>query len=85
MLNKGLGRTDAKTRKIVLEQIREISSLLQDQRRKLGLTQEALAEKLDISVNTVKYIEQGRRAPSLVMMLRIAVVLKLRLSFQKAN
>ncbi|MGE3975841.1 MAG: helix-turn-helix domain-containing protein [Bdellovibrionales bacterium] len=85
MLNKGLGRIDPKTRKVILEHVREFSSVLQAQRKKMGLTQEALAEKLDISVNTVKYIEQGRRLPSLVMILKIAVALKLRLTLQKIS
>jgi DNA-binding XRE family transcriptional regulator len=84
MQRDGLERTDPKTRKLVLEQMRELSQAMQMQRRKVGLTQETLAEALDVSVNTIKYIEQGRRLPSLIMLLRIANVLKLKLSFQKA-
>lgn len=51
----------------------------------MGLTQEGVAEVLDISVNTIKYIEQGRRLSSLVMIIKIAIALKLRLSFQNCH
>ena len=84
MLNKGLATLDPKTRKIVLEQVREIASAIQSQRKKLGLTQEGLAETLDVSVNTIKYIEQGRRQPSLIMIMRIARVLKLKVALHRA-
>ncbi len=83
MLNESLERSDPKTKKAILEQIRDLSSVIKKQRRKVGLTQEGLAEVLDVSVNTIKYIEQGRRLPSLVMIIKIALALKLRLSFQK--
>ena len=85
MLNKGLEKVDPRTRKLVLEQMQDLSLSIQNRRKKMGFTQESLAEELDVSVNTIKYIEQGRRLPSLIMILRIAQVLKLRLALQKAN
>lgn len=45
-------------------------------RRLAGLTQEALAEKLDLSQNFMGQIERGSRAPSFTTMGRIAQVLK---------
>lgn len=84
MLNKGLAEVDPKTRKILTGHIQEIASALQSHRKKQGWTQESLAEALDVSVNTIKYIEQGRRLPSLVMILRIAHVLKIKLHLQRA-
>lgn len=84
MLNEGLERADAKTKKAILEQIRDLSATIKKQRQKMGFTQESLAEALDISVNTIKYIEQGRRLPSLVMILKISIALKLKITIQKA-
>lgn len=85
MLNEGLERVDAKTKKAIIEQIRDLSATIKKQRQKMGFTQESLAEALDISVNTIKYIEQGRRLPSLVMILKISLALKLKISFQKVS
>ena len=45
-------------------------------RKTLGLTQEKLAEMVDISYNYIALIETGRRFPSLKMLERIAKVLQ---------
>jgi transcriptional regulator with XRE-family HTH domain len=63
----------------------KIASLFQDRRKELGMTQEEFAEKLDLNVNTVKYIEQGRRIPSLPMLFRIAKALHLEVRFLEKN
>ena len=45
-------------------------------RKTLGLTQEKLAEMVDISFNYIALIETGRRFPSIKMLERIAKALK---------
>ena len=45
-------------------------------RKTLGLTQEKLAEMLNISYNYIALIETGRRFPSIKMLERIAKALK---------
>jgi len=44
-------------------------------RRELGLTQETLAEKLEVSARHVQSIEGGLRAPSLKLLARLRQVL----------
>lgn len=45
-------------------------------RKRAGLSQEALAEKLDLSLNFIGQVERGSRAPSFSSLGRIAQVLK---------
>lgn len=49
-------------------------------RKKLGLTQEQLAEKVGISRAYAGYIEQGRNTPSLEVLNKIASVIKTSIS-----
>ena len=44
-------------------------------RKEHGMSQEALAKKLDVKQNTVSQWETGVRNPSLPMLLRIAEIL----------
>ena len=44
-------------------------------RKSRGITQETLAEKLDISAVSVTYLETGRRWPRLITLQRIAKAL----------
>ncbi|MBK7889621.1 MAG: helix-turn-helix transcriptional regulator [Bdellovibrionales bacterium] len=77
MLEKGLeGASTADIREI-RRTLNKFSSILRDRRERLGLTQEAFAERVNVNVNTVKYIEQGRRIASLPMILRLARALDL--------
>jgi DNA-binding XRE family transcriptional regulator len=71
MLNKGLGSLTTKEINRIKSSIEVISSQVQTARKNKGYTQEKLAEILDVNANTIKYIEQGRRIPSLPMLLRI--------------
>lgn len=48
---------------------------LADVRKSKGITQEALAEELDISAVSVTYLETGRRWPRLLTLHRIAEAL----------
>lgn len=49
---------------------------LREVRLARGLTQEKLAEKLDVSLNFLNLIERGQRAPSFDTLERIAKVLR---------
>jgi DNA-binding XRE family transcriptional regulator len=53
---------------------------VQKARKKTAFTQEALAEKIGISRAYMGYIEQGRYAPSLEVLEKIAKALKINLS-----
>lgn len=54
-----------KHRKFVESQLNRISRVMQEKREKAGITQEQLAERLEVSAMTVQFIEQKRRYPSL--------------------
>jgi DNA-binding XRE family transcriptional regulator len=71
MLNKGLGGASAREIKEIEVELKKIGGTIQAYRGKAGYSQESLADALDVNVNTIKYIEQGRRIPSLPMLLRI--------------
>ena len=79
MLIKGLEGASSTEVKEIKMQLKQIGLRLQTYRIKSKYTQESLAEDLDCSVSTVKYIEQGRRIPSLPMLLRICRKIGLKL------
>ncbi len=54
-----------KHRKFVESQLNRISRVVQERRERAGITQEELAERLDVSAMTIQFIEQRRRFPSL--------------------
>lgn len=62
-------RQNAKLPKVLGKKIKKI-------RKNVGLTQEGLAEKVRISRAYMGYIEQGRNAPSLEVLEKIAKALK---------
>lgn len=51
--------------------VKRIAAKIKELRNKHGLSQEELAEKLSVSVSTIKFIEQNQRAPSLPMFFKI--------------
>ena len=63
----------------------KLGEFFQVRRKELEMTQEDFAEKLDLNVNTIKYIEQGRRVPSLPMFFRILKALHLEMKILKKN
>ena len=85
MLTKGLEGASSTEVKEIKSQIKRIGLNLQEYRVKSKLTQESLAEELDCSVNTIKYIEQGKRVPSLPMLLRICKKIGLKLELNSAS
>jgi len=79
MSSRGFSRVPAKEIKYVKAEAERISAKLQKRRKELGLTQEKLAELLDVTSETVRFIEQNRRIPSLPMLIRLTKILKLEL------
>ena len=77
MLQLDIANLPKKDRVFVEKWLLSLIKTIQRARMEQDFTQEALAEALDVSVNTIKYIEQGRRLPSLPLMLRICKFLKI--------
>ena len=50
------------------------STNLRFYRRREGLSQECLAEKLDVSTRTIQFLESGMNLPSLSLAIKIAMV-----------
>lgn len=62
----------AKHIKSVQKELLRIAQLIQAKREQAGFTQEELAEKLDVSPMTIQFVEQGRRVPSLPLLIALA-------------
>ncbi len=56
--------------------LKEIGQRIMERRKKLGLTQEALAEKADVTAQFVSYAEAGKRAMRPENLLKIAEALE---------
>lgn len=56
-----------------------IGNKIQRKRKKLGYSQEKLAELANISRTHMGHIEQGRKSPSLKVLTRLSQKLKIRL------
>lgn len=56
--------------------LKEIGQRIMERRKKLGLTQEALAEKGDVTAQCVSYAEAGKRALRPENLLKIAAALE---------
>nr|BFD65938.1 hypothetical protein HAGR004_09600 [Bdellovibrio sp. HAGR004] len=78
-----IDKIPTKHRKAVEAQLRQISVVIQSRREEMGLTQEQLAEMLDLTVVALGYIEQGRRFPSLPFLFYICRVMDIPVSFGK--
>lgn len=79
---KRLERVPPKFKKQVEARLREVPQLIKERREVLGLTQEELAEKLEIGLDTMKAVETGRRFPSLPMLFYIFEFLKIEIRFR---
>lgn len=55
--------------------LKEIGQRIMERRKKLGLTQEALAEKADVTAQFVSYAEAGKRAMRPENLLKMAAAL----------
>ncbi len=58
------------------DELRRLGDRIREQRRTRGLTQEALAESLDLSVAYVSLIERGGRNPPYTTVVAIARALR---------
>ena len=55
--------------------IKAIARQIAEKRHEQGISQERLAELANVSVSTVKFIEQNQRAPSLPLLLKLIYIL----------
>lgn len=62
-----------------------IGKEIQKFRKSANITQEKLAERIDVAVTTIQYIEQSRRLPSLQILDKICKELGLTLQIKKKN
>ena len=63
--------------KLTAKAASKLASSLRERREEMGISQATLAELVDVSVTHIGHLEQGRRAPSLMMLVRIANVLEM--------
>ena len=54
----------------------ELKNHLKEYRKKLGLTQEALAKKVHVSRKSINAIENGVYVPSTILALKVAKILE---------
>lgn len=57
----------------------ELNNLIKEKRTALGLTQDELAEKLEVSRQTIISLEKGRYNPSLILAFKIARLFECRI------
>lgn len=57
---------------MVTKKDRRLGSRIQKLRKKAGLTQEQLAEKVKLSAKYIQFIESGNRVPSLKTLYKVA-------------
>lgn len=55
-----------------------VANRLEEARALSGLSRQELADKVGVHYQTIGYIERGEYSPSLVLALRIAAILKVR-------
>lgn len=60
---------------MVTEKDKKLGKRIQKLRKKVGMTQEQLAEKVKLSAKYIQFIESGNRIPSLKTVYKIAHVL----------
>jgi DNA-binding XRE family transcriptional regulator len=62
-------------KRFVKKTIENLASRIAKRRREQGMSQERLAELANVSVSTIKFIEQNQRAPSLPLLLKLLFIL----------
>lgn len=55
-----------------------VANRLEEVRAQSGLSRQELADQVEVHYQTIGYIERGEYSPSLVLALRIASILKVR-------
>ncbi len=76
---KRLQKIPREFKNIVLDDMKNLSQILRQERKSKGLTQEKLAEQVDVSLTTIQSIEQLRTSMSLELLLTILKALKIKL------
>lgn len=79
MSTRGLSKVPISDQKAVKAELARISDEIKKRRLAYGYTQESLAEELDVSPETIRFIEQNIRVPSLAMLIRISKILKFKI------
>ncbi len=77
MSSRGLSNVPTRDLKYVKSELEQIGAKIRAKRKSMKMTQEALAEQIEVTPETIRFIEQNRRIPSLPMLIRIARALKL--------
>ena len=80
--NRRLDRVPKQYRSAITTELLGIASKIKRKRKALGITQEGLAELLEIDPTTIQAIEQLRSRPSLELLLAIVKVLKMRITLR---
>lgn len=62
---------------MIVKSIISLGKRIRIYRKKAGLTQDMLAEKLGLSSKYIQYIENGNRNPSLKVIFKIAKILEI--------
>lgn len=75
-----LQKVPQKDRRAVYKEMRVLIEELRDLRRTNKITQEALADQMGVSVETLRKIENGQQNPSFPMFLRFARALGVKLT-----
>ncbi len=70
-------KLSAKYRRRLEQALVDLSEKLTKARKAAHLTQEGLAERLEVSIETVKAIEQKRRLPSSALLIHICLEMKI--------
>ncbi len=60
----------------------DIKEVMKDQRKKLGISQQDLAEMADVGITTIKQIEAGKGNPSLSTVEKILEVLGMEIKYE---
>lgn len=81
-MGKRIDKVPKKFQIRVGRELKGMSLLIRAQRKALRMTQEQLAEALEISLDTIKAIESGRRFPSLPMLFLICFTLLIEITFE---
>lgn len=65
---------------MITENDKRLGKRIQDLRKKAGLKQEELAERVDLTTKYIQFIETAHRIPSLKALYRIANALNIKVS-----
>lgn len=60
----------------------DIKEVMKDQRKKLGISQQDLAEMADVGITTIKQIEAGKGNPSLSTVEKILEILGMEIKYE---